>query len=282
MEERDLSQPLLRTRHGLAAALAGLLAMGAGAEPRAVMQPAPGVEIGYQHLAPEVKTPAPGQFEGSLATPAGTLRTTVRVAPDGEQMQPGDTSFDMPAPGVVPGQVQLRALHDGGTAATWRAPLWRGTAAETRTEWKPDRSGQALKLRQDLGGGNAAQALVSQSSTAGAEGSRLDLELTQRAGPLRLTLGADAADRGYVASSGAPEARAGLRLGTQWPVAEGVRMEARYTRKSQWDADDPASALMLGTQLALPGRARLATGVEVDTQANRKAQMTLTVPLEAP
>lgn len=283
MEERDLSRPLALVRHGLAAALTGLLAMGAGAEPRAVMQPLPGLEIGYKHLAPQLETPAPGQFEGSVATPAGTLRTSVRVAPDGEYvMQPGDTSFDMPAPGVVPGQVQLRALQDGGTAAAWRAPLGYGTAAETRTEWKPDRTGQALRLRHDLGWGNAAQAQVSKSSTAWADGSRLDLELTQRAGPLRLMLGADAADRGYISPSGGAEPRAGLRLGTQWPLAEGVRMEARYTRKSQWDADDPASALMLGTQLALPGRARLATGVEVDTQANRKAQMTLTVPLEAP
>lgn len=263
----------------------GLVATHAGAEPpatRAVMQPAPGVEVGYQHLAPEVQTPAPGRFEGALATPAGTLRTTVRVAPDGEYvLRPGDTSFEMPAP-VVPGQLQLRALEAGGTAASWRAPLGGGTAAETRAEWTPGRSGQALQLRQDLGRGEAAQALVSQSSTAWAEGSRLDLELTQRAGPLRLTLGADAADRGYVAPSGGTEPRAGLRLGTQWPIASGVRMEARYTRKSHWDAEDPASALMLGTRLALPGRANLATGVEVDTQANHKAQMTLTVPLEAP
>lgn len=279
MEERDLSC----LRHALAAALVGLLAVSAAAEPRAVMQPAPGLEIGYQHLAPEVKMPAPGQFEGSLATPAGTLRTTVRVAPDGDYvMQPGDTSFEMPAPGVVPGQVQLRALQDGGTAASWRAPLWHGTAAETRSEWKPHRSGQAFRLRHDLGGGNTARAVVSQSSTADADGSRLDLELSQRAGPLRLTLGAETADRGYVASAGGTAPRAGLRLGTQWPVADGVRMEARFTHKSLWDTDDPASALMLGTQLALPGRARLATGLEVDTQANRKAQMTLTVPLEAP
>lgn len=287
MEEREGPSPWAPYRclpAALLALLAVLAATPAAAESplQAVMQPLPGAEIRYEHLAPHVRTPAPGRFDGALATPAGTLRTSVRVAPEGEYiLQPGDTSFELLTPGL-PGQVQLNALEAGGTGAQWRAPLGRGLAAETRARWTPGRTGQSLMLRKDLGNGDGAQALVSQSSTESADGSRWDLELRRKAGPMRWILGANAAERSYVSSAGAVEPRAGLRLGTQWPVTPGVRMEMGLTHQQRWEDEGDITALKLGTRLALPLGGKLATGVELDTQARRKASVTITVPLEAP
>ncbi len=263
----------------LAVGLHALCAHAQTAEHRAVMQPAPALEIGYEHLAPDVEAPGPGRIDGALATPTGTLRTTVHVPPNGEQRwQRGDTSFELPAP-VLPGQLQLRGLEAGGTVATWRAPLGGITSGEARAERSSSRTGHALQLQQDLGGGEANRALLEVSSTAATEGSRWDLEWTRYTGLWRWTFGVDAAERGYVSTFGGMEPRTGLRLGTQWPIAAGVRMEVRYARQERWDTDS-TSALMLGTQLALPRRASLTTGLEVDGEARSKAMVTLTVPLE--
>jgi hypothetical protein len=253
----------------------------AGPSSRAEMQPAPGVQLSYERLGPEDSATAPGRIDSSVATPAGTLRTTVRALPNEERsFQRGDTSFELPNR-VLGGQLQLRGPEAGGTAAAWRAPLWTGLTANTQAERTPMRSGQALQLRQELEGGHTAQALLSNSKTATAQGSRWDLEVAEVTGLSRWTAGFEAAESSYVSTSGAREARNGLRLGTQWPLSAQSRMEMRYTRQKHWYSQDPVSSVMVGTRFDLPLRASLATAVETDADSHHKASLTLTVPLEA-
>jgi hypothetical protein len=267
------------------ALFAGLVAAHATAQNlptnRAVIEPVSGVHVSYEQSAPEPSTTAPGRFDGSVVTPAGTLRTTVRAVTVGERhFQRGDTSFELPV-SLFGGQLQLRELEAGGTAAAWRARIDAGLTAETQGEWTSMRSGQALKLQQDFGAGSAAQALLASSRTTTAQGARWDLELTQATSLSRWSAGIDAADRSYVAASGARESRVGVRLGTQWLLLPHTRMEARYTRQVRWDAEEPVSSVMLGTRFDLPSRLSLVTGVETDAGDRRKASLTLTVPLEA-
>jgi hypothetical protein len=247
---------------------------------RAVMDPAPGVQVTYERLGPGDTPTPPGRFDGSVDTPAGTLRTTVRAVPNEEQrFQRGDTTFDLPAR-VLDGQLQVREREDGGLGAAWRAKLGAGLAADAQGERTPVRNGQALQLQQDFAGGHAARALVSSSKTATAQGLRWDLEVTHATSSARWSAGIDAAERSYVSASGGLEPRAGVRLGTQWLVAPHTRMEARYTRHVRWDTEEPSSSVMLGTRFDLPRRASLVTGVEMDTDSRHKASATLVVPLE--
>lgn len=243
---------------------------------RAVIEPVSGVEVSYERFGPDTSASPPGRFDGSVVTPAGTLRTTVRAVPVGAQhFQRGDTTFELPNP-VLGGQLQLRELEAGGTAAAWRAPLSTGLTAETQTEWTSERSGQALKLQQQFGDSNVAQALLSSSRTTAAQGSRWDFEVTHP----RWSAGIAAAERSYVSASGGREARVGVRLGTQWLLFPHTRMEARYTRQVRWDAEEPVSSVMLGTRFDLPWRLSLVTGLEADADDRRKASLMLTVPLQ--
>ncbi|WP_427912822.1 hypothetical protein ACPWT1_19690 [Ramlibacter sp. MMS24-I3-19] len=247
---------------------------------RAEMAPVPGVRIGYERLGAADDPTPPSRFDGSVATPAGTLRTTVRAEPhDERRFQRGDTTFELPSK-VFGGQVQLRELEAGGTAAAWSAQLGALTA-RTEDERTPVRKSQQLELRQALGDGSSAQALVSNARTDLTQGSRWDLELTRSTSITRWTAAVDAAERGYVSSSGGLEPRAGMRLGTEWRVLPRARLEARYTHQLRWDVEQPWSSVMVGTRFDLARRASLATGVETDSDANHKASVTLTVPLEA-
>lgn len=279
-----MSSPLSR-RHRLPATLLVVLAAAhtsaqSGPPNRAVMQPAPGVQLSYERLGPEDSEAPPGRFEGSVATPAGTLRTTVRSLPNEERnFQRGDTSFELPKD-PLGGQFQVRELEAGGAAAAWRAKLGPGLAARTEGERTPVRSAEALQLQQDLYG-HRARALLSNSKTATAQGSRWDLEVAKITGLSRWSAGVESAEHSYVSSSGGLEARTGLRLGTQWPLSAKSRMEVRYTRQVRWEAEDPVSSVMVGTRFNLPLRASLATAVETDADAHHKASLTLTVPLEA-
>jgi hypothetical protein len=275
----------LPLRHSLAAPLLAALASlpaAAWADPpaRAVLEPAPGVQLGYERLGPQ-DTPSPaGRFDGALPTPVGTLRTTVREEPaDERRFRRGDTTFDLPAL-LAPGRIQLRDREAGGAAAEWGAPLGAGLTAEAQGERTPVRTAQAMQLRQEFGGHQAARAQVSGSKAGAAQGSRWDLEWTRVTSQLRWTAGVDAADRSYVSPSGGLEPRAGLRLGTQYLVMPHTTVQARYTRQVRWDAPEPVSAVMLGTRFDLPRRLSLVTGVEVDSEAGHKASATLTVPLE--
>jgi hypothetical protein len=283
---RSTSMPSrLPLRHCIAAALfAGLASLPAGAwaDPpaRAVLEPAPGVQVGYERLGPQDTPSPPGRFDGALATPAGTLRTTVREEPaDERRFRRGDTTFDLPA-SLAPGRIQFRDREAGGAAAEWSAPLGAGLTAEAQGEKTPVRAGQAVQVRQEFGGRQAARAQVSGSKTAAAQGSRWDLEWTRATSQTRWTAGIDAADRSYVSPSGGLEPRAGLRLGTQYLVLPHTTVQARYTRQVRWDAQEPVSAVMFGTRFDLPRRLSLVTGVEMDTEAGHKASATLTVPLE--
>lgn len=275
---------LLPPRYRVAAAvLAGLAADAAGQAPgseRAVMEPLSGVQVSFERLGPDVCASPPGRFDGSVVTPAGTLRTTVRAVPTGEQpFQRGDTTFDLPTP-VFGGQLQVRELAAGGTAAAWHARLDAGLTADTLGEWTPIRSGQVLRLRQHFREGPVAQALLSSSRTPTAQGSRWDFELTQVIGHSRWSAGIDAAERSYVSASGASEPRVGVRLGTEWLLFPHARMEARYTRQVRWDVEGPVSSIMLGTRFDLPWRLSLVTGLETDADDGHRASLTLTVPLE--
>ena len=99
-----------------------------------------------------------------------------------QHFQRGETSFELATP-VFGGQLQFREIDAGGAAAAWRARLDAGLSAESRHEWTPVRSGQALKLQQQLGQGHvAAQALLSNSKTAGVQGARWDVEFAQEIG----------------------------------------------------------------------------------------------------
>lgn len=248
---------------------------------RAQIEPLPGVQVIYERQGPDADTGAPARFDSSLATPAGTLRTTLLAAPFGEQhFQRGDTTFELPAP-IFGGQLQLRELVTGGAAAAWRAQFDAGLTAETRSDWTPVRSGQALQLHQQLGEGPVAHALLSSSRTAAAQGARWGFELTQL-GILssEWSAGIDAAERSYVSASGGTEPRVGMRVGTQWPLLAHTRMEARYTRQIRWGAEDPVSSVMLGTRFELPWRLSLVTGLETDADDHHKASLRLTVPLQ--
>lgn len=267
-----------------AALVVGLTAAPAGAQTvspeRAVIEPAPGVQVSYERFGPDTSASPPGRFDGTLLTPAGTLRATLHAVPVGEQhFQRGDISFELPTQ-VFGGQLQLRELQAGGTAAAWHARLDAGLTAETQSEWTPVRSGQALKLQQQFGESNVAQALLSSSRTTAAQGSRWDLEVTQVSGLARWSAGIDAAERSYVSASGGSEPRVGVRLGTQWLLLPHTRVEARYTRQARWDAEQPVASVMLGTRFELPWRLGLVTGLEMDSEDRHKASMMLTVPLQ--
>jgi hypothetical protein len=247
---------------------------------RAQMTPVPGVQIGYERLGAQDDPTPPSRFDGSVATPAGTVKTTVRAEPhDERRFQRGDTTFDLPTD-VFGGKLQLRELEAGGTVAAWRTKLG-GLTAQTRDERTAVRKSQQLQLQQSLGGGSTAQALVSNSRTDAAQGSRWDVEVTRATSATRWTAGVDAAERGYVSSSGGLEPRAGVRLGTEWRLVPRARLEARYTHQLRWDVEQPWSSVMVGTRFDLSRRASLTTGVEADSDANHKASVTLTVPLEA-
>ncbi|HSV81594.1 MAG TPA: hypothetical protein VLK85_20565 [Ramlibacter sp.] len=267
-----------------AALIVALTAAHAGAQTvpsnRAVIEPVSGVQVSYERLGPDTSANPPGRFDGSVVTPAGTLRTTVRAVPAGDRhFQRGDTTFELPTP-VFGGQLQVRELESGGTAAAWRARLDAGLTAETQCEWTSVRSGQALKLQQHFGEGNVAQARLSSSRTTTGQGSRWDFEVTQGTGFSRWSAGIAAAERSYVSASGGREARVGVRLGTQWLLFPHARMEARYTRQVRWDAEEPVSSVMLGTRFDLPWRLSLVTGLETDADDRHKASLTLSVPLE--
>jgi hypothetical protein len=266
-----------------AALCVGLAAAHAGAQTiapnRAEIEPVPGVQVSYERLGQDSGASTPGRFDGALATPAGTLRTTVRAVPAGQQFQRGDTTFELPTP-IFGGQLQVRELVAGGTAAAWRAQLDAGLTAQTQCDWTPLRSGQALQLQQDFGEGHVIQALLSSSQTATAQGARWGVEFTQASGLARWSAGIDAAERNYIAASGGPEARVGVRLGGQWPLFQHTRMEARYSRQIRWDTAEPVSSVMVGTRFDLPWRLSLVTGLEADGDDRHKASLTLTVPLE--
>lgn len=275
---------LLPARHRISAALfVGLAAAHAGAQSpkRATLEPLAGVAVTYERFGPEASASPPGRFEGSFATPAGTLRTTVHAVPAGERhFQRGSTSFELANP-VFGGQLQVRELDAGGAAAAWHARLDAGLSAESHYESTPVRSGQALRLQQQFGQGHvAAQALSSTSRSAAVQGSRWDFEFTQEVGLVRWSAGIDAAERSYVSASGGQEPRVGLRLLTQWRLFPSTRMESRYTRQVRWDAEAAVSTIMLGTRFELPWRSTLLTGLESDAEDNHKASLVLTVPLE--
>lgn len=277
-----MDHPLLhRSRIALVLAVVATHAGAQSALPsRAVMAPAPGIQIGYERLGAQDDPTPPGRFDGSVATPAGTLRTTVRAEPhEDRRFQRGDTTFDLPAD-VLGGRLQLRELQAGGTATSWSTQLGR-LQARTQDERTPVRKSQQLQLQQALGGDSSAQALVSNSRTDATQGSRWDLEVTRATSVVRWTAGVDAAERGYVSSSGGPEPRAGVRLGTEWRLVPRARLEARYTHQLRWDVEQPWSSVMVGTRFDLARSASLATGVETDSDAHHKASVTLTVPLEA-
>lgn len=274
---------LLLIRCRLHAALfIGLAAANAHAQSvpnRAVMEPLPGAHVSYERFGPEGSASPPGQFEGSVATPAGTFRTTVHAVPLAEQQfQRGDTSFELATP-VFGGQVQLRELQAGGTVAAWRGRLGASRTAETESEWTPARSAQALKLNQDFGEGRVARALLSSSKTSAGQGSRGEFEFIQDMGRSRWNAGIDAAEQGYVGAGGGPEAGVGVRLGAQWLLLPHTRLEAGYKSRLRSDADRPASSVLLATRYELPRRLSLVTSVETDANIH-KASLTLAMPLE--
>jgi len=247
---------------------------------RAVMEPLSGFQVGYERLGRDDSPSPPGRFDGSLATPVGTLRTTVRAVPVGAQpFQRGDTSFEW-ATRVFGGQLQFLDLQAGGTAAAWRARLDADLTAETQCEWTPLRSGQALRLKQNLGEGHVAQALLSSSRTATGQGSRWAFDIVQETGSSRWNAGMDAAEDSYVSASGGPEPRVGASVGMQWLLFPHSWMEARYTLQLRDHGEEPASSVMLGTRFDLPRRLSLVTGLETDANDRYKASLMLAVPLE--
>ena len=246
---------------------------------RAVLEPLAGVQVSYERPGPDGSASPPGQFEGSLATPAGTLRTTVHAVPLAiQQFQRGDMSFEW-ADRVLGGQLQVRDLKAGGTAAAWRGRLDASRTAETECEWTPLRSGQALRLDQNFGDGRAATARLSSSRTVAGQGSRGEFEIVQDTGRWRWNAGIDAAEQGYVAVSGGPESGVGGLVGAQWRILPHTRLEARYKWKLRNDAEKSPSSVMLATRFDLPRRLSLVTSVETDA-SDHKASLTLAVPLE--
>lgn len=246
---------------------------------RAVLEPLAGVQVSYERLGPDGSASPPGQFDGFLSTPAGTLRTTIHAVPLAkQQFQRGDTSFEW-ATRVLGGQLQLRDLQAGGTAAAWRGRLDASHTAETEYEWTPVRSGQALRLNQNFGEGRVATVRLSSSRAAAGQGSRGEFEFVQDTGRSRWNAGIDAAEQGYVATAGGPESGVAGLLGAQWLLLPHTRLEARYKRKLRSDTEKPPSSVLLATRFDLPHRLSLVTSVETDAN-DYKASLTLAVPLE--
>jgi hypothetical protein len=275
--------PLPRCCRVHAALLIGFAAAHAHAQTadsnRAVLEPLAGVQVSYERMGPDGSASAPGQFEGFVATPAGTLRTTVHAVPFGRQpFQRGDTTFEW-ATRVLDGQLQLRELQSGGTSAAWRGRLDASLAAETEYAWTPVRSGQALRLNQNFGEGRAATARLSSSQTDAGQGSRGELELVLDTGRSRWNAGIDAAEQGYAAAAGGPEPAVAGLLGAQWRLLPHTRLEARYHWKRRSDTDKPQSSVLLATRFDLPHRLSVVTSVETGA-SDYKASLTLAVPLE--
>jgi hypothetical protein len=279
-QEHIVPDFLLPSRGVHAALLIGFAAAHAHAQNRAVLEPLAGVQVSYERQGPEGSASPPGQFDGSLTTPAGTLRTTVHAVPLAkQQFQRGDISFEWPTR-VLGGQLLVRDLRTGGTAAAWRGRLDAGLTAETACEWTPDRSGQALRLDQNFGDGRAATARLSSSSTVAGQGSRGEFEIVQDTGRWRWNAGIDAAEQGYVAAAGGPESGVGGLMGAQWRLLPHTRLEARYKWKLGGDAEKPRSWVLLATRFDLPRRLSLVTSVETTEASDHKASLTLAVPLE--
>jgi hypothetical protein len=282
-QENIVPDLLLHRRRVHAALLIGLAAAHAHAQTplsnRALLEPLAGVQVSYERPGPAGSASPPGQFEGSFATPAGTLRTTVHAVPLAkQQFQRGDTSFEW-ATRVLGGHLQVRDLNAGGTAAAWRGRLDASRTAETQCEWSPVRSGQALRLDQDFGDGRAATARLSSSRTGAGQGSRGEFEIVQDTGRWRWNAGMDAAEQGYVAVAGGPESGVGGLMGAQWLLLPHTRLEARYKWKLRSDAEKPPSSVFLATRFDLPRRLSLVTSVETGA-SDPKASLTLAVPLE--
>jgi hypothetical protein len=277
----DLLPPPRRVHAVLLIGFAAAHAHAQSAGPnRAVLEPLAGVQVGYERQGPEGSPSAPGQFDGSLATPAGTLRTTVHAVPLAkQQFQRGDISFEWPTR-VLGGQLLVRELQAGGTAAAWRGRLDASRTAETECEWTPNRSAQALRLNQDLGGGSAATARLSSSSTVAGQGSRGEFEIVEVAGRWRWNAGIGASEQGYVAAAGGPEPGVGGLVGAQWLLLPYTRLEARYKWKLGSDAEKPRSSVLLATRFDLPRRLSLVTSVETTEASDHKASLTLAMPLE--
>jgi hypothetical protein len=246
---------------------------------RAVLEPLAGVQLSYERQGAHDNASPPGQFEGFLVTPAGTLRTTVHAVPFARQpFQRGDTSFEW-ATRVLGGQLQVRDLQAGGTAASWRGSLEASLTAETHYEWTAARSSQAVRLNQDFGEGSVATALLSNSRTAAGQGARGEFAFVHDAGRWRWNAGIDAAEHGYAAAAGGPESAVAGLLGTQWLVLPHTRLEARYNWKRRIDTEKPLSSVLLATRFDLPHRLSLVTSVETDA-SDFKASLTIAVPLE--
>jgi hypothetical protein len=284
-QENIVPDLLLPRRRVHAALLIGFAAAHAHAQTqtpvsnRAVLEPLAGVQVRYESPGPDGSASSPGQFESSLATPAGTLRTTVHAVPLAkQQFQRGDMSFEW-ADRVLDGKLQVRDLKTGGAAAAWRGRLDASRTAETECEWSPVRSGQSLRLDQNLGDGRAATARLSSSSTVAGQGSRGEFEIVQDSGRWRLNAGIDAAEQGYVAAAGGPESGVGGLMGAQWLLLPHTRLEARYKWKLRSDAEKPPSSVLLATRFDLPHRLSLVTSVET-AASDHKASLTLAVPLE--
>jgi len=282
----DLLLPGCRLYAALRIGLIGIVGLVAAhahaqsqAPSRAVLDPLPGVQVSYERLGPEGSASPPGRLEGSLATPVGTLRTTVHAAPLAEQqLQLGDTSFDVESR-VFGGQLQVRGLHAGGTVATWRGRLGADSTAETDYEWTPVRSGQALRWNHNFGAGVAAAARLSISKTAAGQGSRGEFEVMQDIGRARWNAGIDAPEQSYVGPGGAGEAGVGVLVGAQWLILPHTRFETLYKSKLRSDSEKGASSVLLSTRFDLPRRLSLVTSVETDANAH-KASLAVVVPLE--
>jgi hypothetical protein len=283
-EQEDIVHDLLHPpRRVHAALLIGCAAAHAHAQTavpsRAVLEPLAGVQVSYERQGAGSSAGSPGKFDSSLATPAGTLRTTVHAMPLAkQQFQRGDISFEWPTR-VLGGQLLVRDLQAGGTAAGWRGRLDASRTAETECEWTPNRTGQALRLDQSLNDGRATARLSSSSTVAG-HGSRGEFEILQDIGRWRWNAGIDAADQGYVAAAGGPESGVGGLMGAQVVILPHTRLEARYKWKLGSDAEKPRSSVLLGTRFDLPRRLSLVTSVETTDASDHKAWLTLAVPLE--
>lgn len=276
-----MAQPVPPCRVVVAALFVGLAAAQAGAQAphggRAVFEPLAGVQVGYERFGADAG--ASGRIDGAVASPVGTLRTSLHVVPGrGRQIQPADFSYELPA-AVFGGHLQVRELGAGGRGASWGGQLLPGFNAEAHWERTPVRSAGALRMRQVIGDGDVVQAVLSTARTAWDAGSRCELELAQATRGVRWSAGLDAAERGYVSAWGGPEARYGVHMGAQWLLFPHAWMEAKFSHHVRWDTEQAASRAMLGSRFELPRLFTLVAALELDTDQEPRAKLSLSVPL---
>ncbi|HSW18732.1 MAG TPA: hypothetical protein VLJ86_16045, partial [Ramlibacter sp.] len=232
---------------------------------------------------------------GSAALPARAIPTDGAASLEAARaLAPGADGASSPGAGMVDFEVEAGRLRsDWGTAedhygesyaATgWRLGLGPAMAAEARAEWTPSRTATGLEVTGRLDPETAVQAVVAQSGTAQASGSRYGLNTALQSDGAAWRLGWDGFEQGYTPLDLAPgeaDPRARLQASAAFKLPFGATTGLSYTRQTSWDA--PATeVLAVAGKFALSDRRMLTLSYSqrVGDVALRRVGLSFAVPL---